>query len=119
MFDAATDQDRAILQEMLDGVGAIVMGRKSFDKNEGDAGWGDGGILGATRATATNARALLPILEQRSLPEGNEHPRQRPPSAPTFPRDEPKQSSKGYSHDSLSTLPVHPDNWWVTERGGV
>jgi len=36
--DAATDQDRAILQEMLDGVGAIVMGRESFDKNEGDGG---------------------------------------------------------------------------------
>src|SRR6476646_10777298 len=48
MFDAATDVDRAILQEMLDGVGAIVMGRKSFDKNEGDGGWGDGGPLGDT-----------------------------------------------------------------------
>jgi dihydrofolate reductase len=48
MFDAATDRDRAILQEMLDGVGAIVMGRKSFDKNEGDGGWGDGGPVGDT-----------------------------------------------------------------------
>jgi dihydrofolate reductase len=48
MFDAATDDDRAILQEMLDGVGAVVMGRKSFDKNEGDGGWGDGGPLGDT-----------------------------------------------------------------------
>ena len=48
MFDAATDQDRAILQEALDGVGAIVMGRKSFDKNEGDGGWGDGGPVGDT-----------------------------------------------------------------------
>jgi dihydrofolate reductase len=46
MFGAATDEDRAILQEMLDGVGAIVMGRKSFDKNEGDGGWGDGGPAG-------------------------------------------------------------------------
>jgi hypothetical protein len=36
IFDAATDEDRAILQDMLDGVGAIVMGRTSFDKNEGD-----------------------------------------------------------------------------------
>src|SRR5512133_3425027 len=43
IFDAATDEDRAILQEMLDGVGAIVMGRKGFDKNEGDGGWGDSG----------------------------------------------------------------------------
>jgi dihydrofolate reductase len=44
--DAATDDDLAILQEMLDGLGAVVMGRKSFDKNEGDGGWGDGGPAG-------------------------------------------------------------------------
>jgi dihydrofolate reductase len=48
IFDAATDEDRAILQELLDGVGAVVMGRKSFDKNEGDGGWGDGGPVGKT-----------------------------------------------------------------------
>jgi dihydrofolate reductase len=48
MFDGATDEDQAILQEMLDGVGAIVMGRKSFDKNEGDGGWGDSGPVGNT-----------------------------------------------------------------------
>jgi dihydrofolate reductase len=48
MFDAATGDDRAILQEMVDGAGAVVMGRKSFDKNEGDGGWGDGGPLGDT-----------------------------------------------------------------------
>jgi dihydrofolate reductase len=48
IFDAATEEDRAILQEMLDAVGAVVMGRKSFDKNEGDGGWGDGGPLGDT-----------------------------------------------------------------------
>lgn len=38
MSGAATDEDRAMLQEMVDGAGAIVMGRKSFDKNEGDGG---------------------------------------------------------------------------------
>jgi len=48
MFDAATDDDRTLLQEMVDGAGAVVMGRKSFDKNEGDGGWGDGGPLGDT-----------------------------------------------------------------------
>ncbi len=48
MFDALTNEDRAILREMLDGVGAVVMGRKSFDKNEGNGGWGDGGPLGDT-----------------------------------------------------------------------
>jgi dihydrofolate reductase len=46
IFGAATDQDRAILQEVLDSVGAVVMGRRSFDKNEGDGGWGDGGPVG-------------------------------------------------------------------------
>jgi dihydrofolate reductase len=44
--DAATDEDRAILQQLMDGVGAIVMGRKSFEKNEGDGGWGDHGPAG-------------------------------------------------------------------------
>ena len=43
IFDAATDEDRAILDDLHDTVGAIVMGRTSFDKNEGDGGWNDGG----------------------------------------------------------------------------
>ena len=46
MFSAATAQDRALLQDALDGCGAVVMGRTSFDKNEGDGGWGDGGPVG-------------------------------------------------------------------------
>jgi dihydrofolate reductase len=46
IFDAATNEDRAILQDMLDNLGAIVMGRTSFDKNEGDGGWGDSGPVG-------------------------------------------------------------------------
>jgi hypothetical protein len=37
---AATDQDRAILQDLIGTAGAIVMGRTSFEKNEGDGGWG-------------------------------------------------------------------------------
>jgi len=48
IFNAATDEDRALVQETFDGAGAIVMGRRSFDKNEGDGGWGDGGPLGDT-----------------------------------------------------------------------
>jgi dihydrofolate reductase len=48
IVDAATDEDCALLREMIDGVGAIVMGRTSFDKNEGDGGWGDAGPLGDT-----------------------------------------------------------------------
>ncbi len=50
LWDAATDEDRAILQEMIDHAGAVVMGRRSFDKNEGDGGWGDGGPVGDTPA---------------------------------------------------------------------
>ncbi len=48
--DKATDEDQAILQEMIDHAGAVVMGRRSFDKNEGDGGWGDGGPVGDTPA---------------------------------------------------------------------
>jgi dihydrofolate reductase len=48
MFHAATNDDRVLLQEFVDGVGAVVMGRKSFDKNEGDGGWGEGGPVGDT-----------------------------------------------------------------------
>ena len=48
IFDAATDEDRAVVQDLLDGVGAVVMGRTSFNKNEGDGGWGGGGPLGDT-----------------------------------------------------------------------
>jgi dihydrofolate reductase len=48
IWGAATDDDRAILQEVIDNTGAIVMGRRSFDHTEGDGGWGDGGPLGDT-----------------------------------------------------------------------
>jgi dihydrofolate reductase len=46
MFSAATEEDRAMLHGMLDGCGAVVLGRTSFNKNEGDGGWGDGGPVG-------------------------------------------------------------------------
>ncbi len=46
LFKDPTDDDKAILQEALESCGAVVMGRKSFDKNEGDGGWGDGGPVG-------------------------------------------------------------------------
>ena len=46
MFSAATDADRAILDDMIDGAGAVIMGRTSFNKNEGGGGWGEGGPLG-------------------------------------------------------------------------
>src|SRR5690349_3955098 len=43
---AASDEDRAVLKRTVDSVGAIVMGRRSFEKNEGDGGWGDAGPMG-------------------------------------------------------------------------
>lgn len=47
LFKDVTDDDKAMLQEMIDSCGAVVMGRTSFDKNEGDGGgWGDGGPVG-------------------------------------------------------------------------
>ena len=46
LWAAATDEDRAMLQDMIDGCGAVVMGRKSFDQTEGEGGWGEGGPVG-------------------------------------------------------------------------
>ena len=43
---AGTDADRAVLQEMVDGAGVIVMGRRSYDICVGDGGWGEGGPAG-------------------------------------------------------------------------
>lgn len=43
-----TDEDRVVLKDTTDRVGAVVMGRRSFDKNEGDGGWRDGGPAGDT-----------------------------------------------------------------------
>lgn len=46
MFGSATAEDSAMLKELIEGCGAVVMGRRSFNKNEGDGGWGDGGPVG-------------------------------------------------------------------------
>ncbi|MFG1687654.1 dihydrofolate reductase family protein [Nonomuraea sp. NPDC049269] len=46
MSDQATDEDRAILEQVIDDWGAVVMGRKSFEKNEGEGGWGEAGPVG-------------------------------------------------------------------------
>lgn len=43
---AATAADREVLQEMVDGAGAILMGRRSYDICVGEGGWGDGGPAG-------------------------------------------------------------------------
>jgi dihydrofolate reductase len=44
----ATAADQAVLQGMVDGAGAILMGRRSYDFCVGDGGWGDGGPVGQT-----------------------------------------------------------------------
>jgi dihydrofolate reductase len=46
IFKNPIPEEQALLQEMVDGCGAVIMGRRSFDKNEGDGGWGDGGPVG-------------------------------------------------------------------------
>jgi dihydrofolate reductase len=43
LFDAATDEDRALLQGGVEGTGAVVMGRVSFDKCV--EMWGENGPL--------------------------------------------------------------------------
>ncbi|WP_139417107.1 dihydrofolate reductase family protein [Agromyces laixinhei] len=40
-------RDTALLEKMAGGVGAVLMGRRSYDLAEGDGGWGDGGPVGA------------------------------------------------------------------------
>ena len=50
-------QDTALLDEMVAGVGAIVMGRLSYDSNEGDGGWGDGRPAGKTPCLARRRRS--------------------------------------------------------------
>jgi len=42
----ASDEDRIVLKDAVSNVGAIVMGWKSFAKNEGDGGWGEAGPMG-------------------------------------------------------------------------
>jgi len=61
LHDRATDDDRHILQEALDRTGALVMGRRSFEKNEGDGGWGDAGPMGDTPCfVVTHQRPVTP-----------------------------------------------------------
>ena len=48
IFRTSTEEDQIVLKDTMDRVGAVVMGRRSFDKNEGDGGWGDGGPSGDT-----------------------------------------------------------------------
>jgi len=43
---SASDEDRAVLEKVIGSVGAIVMGWRSFEKNEGDGGWGEAGPMG-------------------------------------------------------------------------
>src|SRR5690606_15522217 len=39
-------EDAALIERAVAETRAVVMGRRSFDKNEGDGGWGDGGPFG-------------------------------------------------------------------------
>lgn len=57
LFKNKTDEDIAVLDEMVKGAGATVMGRKSFDDVEGEGGWGDGGPAGDLPAFVVTHRA--------------------------------------------------------------
>ncbi|MEU0398091.1 dihydrofolate reductase family protein [Streptomyces sp. NPDC006208] len=41
-----TEADEQVLGDMVRNVGAVVMGRHSYDVCEGEGGWGDGGPVG-------------------------------------------------------------------------
>lgn len=43
LFKDPTPEDEAFLTDALANTGAVIMGRKSYDKCEGDGGWGDDG----------------------------------------------------------------------------
>lgn len=53
----ASDDDRAVLETTLGSVGAIVMGRTSFEKNEGAGGWADAGPMGEVPVFVLTHRA--------------------------------------------------------------
>ena len=48
LSSSSTHEDEAMLEDYVAQVGAVVMGRTGFEKNEGDGGWGDGGPMGDT-----------------------------------------------------------------------
>ncbi|GAA0230585.1 dihydrofolate reductase family protein [Actinomadura nitritigenes] len=57
MSDQATEEDRAILKQVAEDWGAVVMGRRSFEKNEGEGGWGEGGPMGDVPCFVVTHRA--------------------------------------------------------------
>ncbi|MFF6987275.1 dihydrofolate reductase family protein [Streptomyces sp. NPDC010273] len=54
------DADAKVLAEMADGVGAVLMGRHSYDICEGEGGWGDGGPVGKVPCVVLTHRAPDP-----------------------------------------------------------
>lgn len=46
MTSDATPEDLEVLNAHVERIGAVVMGRVGFEKNEGDGGWGHGGPIG-------------------------------------------------------------------------
>ena len=45
-LDDADPRDAELLASARDGLGSVLMGRRSYDLAEGDGGWGDGGPAG-------------------------------------------------------------------------
>jgi dihydrofolate reductase len=57
IFKRKTDEDNAVLDEMINGCGAVVMGRKSFDDVGAVGGWGDDGPVGGLPCFVVTHRA--------------------------------------------------------------
>src|SRR6188768_44874 len=53
-------RDAELLDDMAKDVGAILMGRRSYDLAEGDGGWGDGGPAGAIPCFVLTHKAPAP-----------------------------------------------------------
>ena len=66
IVDAATDEDRAILQDLRDGVGAVVVGRTPFDQNERSRDPDSN----STPQRRFSARTCRPVLKEPARRDG-------------------------------------------------
>jgi dihydrofolate reductase len=55
-----TEADEAVLSEMVEGAGAVVMGRRSYDQVAGDGGWGGQGPVGPVPCFVLSHRPAPP-----------------------------------------------------------
>jgi hypothetical protein len=63
-----SEADEAVLSEMVDGAGAVVMGRRSYDQVAGDGGWGGEGPVGPRCRASCSATGRRHRTPRRSSP---------------------------------------------------